>query len=215
MQQPSAATPASGKRSKIISAAEAARLIRDGDTVATGGFVGIGFAENIAVAIEKRFLGEDPESPAGNPRNLTLAYAAGQAASAVTALVTGFSYDRVGARVLFVLPVMVTAVPVLAFSQSAWVAVVGVACWGAANGLQDSTVKALVADLVPSARRATAYGVFAAIQGVAAVSGGALAGWLYQTSLPALVGVVAATQLAMALLLIFTLRWQRQHEAPC
>ena len=78
MQQPSAATPASGKRSKIISAAEAARLIRDGDTVATGGFVGIGFAENIAVAIEKRFLGEDPESPAGSPRNLTLAYAAGQ-----------------------------------------------------------------------------------------------------------------------------------------
>ena len=78
MQQPSAATPASGKRSKIISAAEAARLIRDGDTVATGGFVGIGFAENIAVAIEQRFLGEDPESPAGSPRNLTLAYAAGQ-----------------------------------------------------------------------------------------------------------------------------------------
>ena len=146
---------------------------------------------------------------------IPLAYAAGQAASAVTALVTGFSYDRVGARVLFVLPVMVTAVPVLAFSQSAWVAVVGVACWGAANGLQDSTVKALVAALVPRARRAPAYGVFAAIQGVAAVSGGALAGWLYQTSLPALVGVVAATQLAMALLLIFTLRWQRQHEAPC
>lgn len=78
MQQPSAATPTSGKRSKIISAAEAARLIRDGDTVATGGFVGIGFAENIAIAIEQRFLGEDPESPAGSPRNLTLAYAAGQ-----------------------------------------------------------------------------------------------------------------------------------------
>lgn len=78
MQQPSAATPASGKRSKIISAAEAARLIQDGDTVATGGFVGIGFAENIAIAIEKRFLGEDPQSPAGNPRDLTLAYAAGQ-----------------------------------------------------------------------------------------------------------------------------------------
>ena len=78
MQQPSAATPASGKRSKIVSAAEAARQIRDGDTVATGGFVGIGFAENLAVAIEKRFLGEDPASPAGSPRDLTLAYAAGQ-----------------------------------------------------------------------------------------------------------------------------------------
>jgi propionate CoA-transferase len=64
--------------SKIISAAEAARKIRDGDTVATDGFVGIGFAENIAIAIEQRFLGNDPESPAGSPRNLTLTYAAGQ-----------------------------------------------------------------------------------------------------------------------------------------
>ncbi len=66
------------KRSKIVSAAEAVRHIRDNDTVATDGFVGIGFAENIAVAIEQRFLGNDPQSPAGSPRNLTLTYAAGQ-----------------------------------------------------------------------------------------------------------------------------------------
>jgi propionate CoA-transferase len=66
------------KRSKVVSAAEAVRLVRDGDTVATGGFVGIGFAENIAVALEKRFIGEDPQSEAGSPRNLTLFYAAGQ-----------------------------------------------------------------------------------------------------------------------------------------
>ncbi len=52
--------------------------MRDGDTVATSGFVGIGFAENLAVALEKRFLGEDPESPAGTPRGLTLVFAAGQ-----------------------------------------------------------------------------------------------------------------------------------------
>ncbi len=68
----------SDKRSKVVSAAEAVRLIRDGDTVATGGFVGIGFAENIAVALEKRFLGEDPEAEKGTPKNLTLFYAAGQ-----------------------------------------------------------------------------------------------------------------------------------------
>ncbi len=37
---------------KIVSAEEAVRLIRDGDTIATGGFVGIGFAEEIAVALE-------------------------------------------------------------------------------------------------------------------------------------------------------------------
>jgi propionate CoA-transferase len=65
---------------KVVSARDAVRLIKDGDTVATGGFVGIGFAENIAVALEQRFL----EAAAGDvhglgsPRNLTLVYAAGQ-----------------------------------------------------------------------------------------------------------------------------------------
>src|SRR5581483_7522575 len=66
------------RRNKILTATEAARLVRDGDTVATGGFVGIGFAEAIAVALEKRFVGEDPRSPPGTPRGLTLVYAAGQ-----------------------------------------------------------------------------------------------------------------------------------------
>ena len=69
---------ASGRRSKIVGAAAAVRLIGDGDTVATGGFVGIGFAENIAVALEQRFLGNDPQAPQGGPRGLTLVYAAGQ-----------------------------------------------------------------------------------------------------------------------------------------
>jgi len=60
------------RRSKVTTAAVAVAAIQDGDVVATGGFVGIGFAENIAVALEQRFL----ETLA--PRNLTLIYAAGQ-----------------------------------------------------------------------------------------------------------------------------------------
>ena len=59
-------------KSKIVSSAEAVMLIHDGDTVATGGFVGIGFAEAIAVALEDRF--EQTQTP----RDLTLVYAAGQ-----------------------------------------------------------------------------------------------------------------------------------------
>ncbi len=59
-------------RNKIVTAAEAVGRIRDNDTVATGGFVGVGFAENIAVALEARF------TSCGLPRNLTLLYAAGQ-----------------------------------------------------------------------------------------------------------------------------------------
>jgi propionate CoA-transferase len=70
----------SSERGKIVSAADAVRLIRDGDTVATGGFVGIGFAEGIAVALEELFLSEEQAhfQATGKPKNLTLVYAAGQ-----------------------------------------------------------------------------------------------------------------------------------------
>lgn len=64
--------PTRMKRGKIVSAEEAVRVIRDGDTVATGGFVGTGFAEEIAVELEAYFL------RTGKPRDLTLIYAAGQ-----------------------------------------------------------------------------------------------------------------------------------------
>src|SRR5690349_2683097 len=65
---------------KVMPAVDAVRLIRDGDTIATGGFVGIGFAEEIAIALEELFLETDAQilQAVGKPRNLTLVYAAGQ-----------------------------------------------------------------------------------------------------------------------------------------
>jgi|tagenome__1003787_1003787.scaffolds.fasta_scaffold20984519_4 propionate CoA-transferase len=67
-------------RGKLVSAEEAASLIRDGDTVATGGFVGIGFPEEIAIEIEKLYLAkEEHPVPTGKKLgNLTLIYAGGQ-----------------------------------------------------------------------------------------------------------------------------------------
>jgi propionate CoA-transferase len=65
-------------RNKVVTAEQAVRLIHDGDTVATGGFVGIGFAEGIAIALEQRFLAARELSGVGAPRDLTLVYAAGQ-----------------------------------------------------------------------------------------------------------------------------------------
>ena len=59
-------------RSKIVTADEAIALIRDGDTVASTGFVQTGFAEALLSALERRFLAT------GSPGNLTLFAAAGQ-----------------------------------------------------------------------------------------------------------------------------------------
>ena len=59
-------------RSKVMTAADAVARVRSGNTIATSGFVGIGFPEAIAIALERRFL------DGGEPRDLTLVYAAGQ-----------------------------------------------------------------------------------------------------------------------------------------
>jgi MFS family permease len=137
-------------------------------------------------------------------------YAAGMAAEAVASLGTGFAYDRVGGGTLLLLPVAVAFVPVLVFTQRVGVAVCGVLLWGAATGVQDSTVKALVADLVPAGRLATAYGAFAAFQAVAALVGGGLAGWLYDTDRGALVtGIAVAEAVALVLLAGVLIRSRR------
>jgi propionate CoA-transferase len=60
------------RTSKVVPAKEAGRLIKDGDTVATGGFCGAGFAEDLAIHLEERYL------ETKKPKGLTLVYAAGQ-----------------------------------------------------------------------------------------------------------------------------------------
>lgn len=128
-------------------------------------------------------------------------YAAAMGTEAVASLATGFAYDRVGGGTLLLLPVVVAFVPALVFTDRVPVAIAGVLLWGAATGVQDSTVKALVADLVPAARLATAYGAFAAFQAVAALAGGGLAGWLYDVHRGALVDTVVAAQVIGLVLL--------------
>jgi len=57
---------------KVISGADAAALIKDGDTLTTSGFVGIGVPDALLAALEARFL------ETGAPRDLSLVFAAGQ-----------------------------------------------------------------------------------------------------------------------------------------
>ena len=56
------------KKNKIVSGEEAVRIIRDGDTVVFGGFVGVGAPEEIALELERYYL------ETGKPRDLTLMF---------------------------------------------------------------------------------------------------------------------------------------------
>lgn len=131
-------------------------------------------------------------------------YAAAMAADALAALVSGYSYDRFGGKSLAALPLLSSMVVLFAFSGNTAMIVAGALLWGAAVGIQESTLRAVVADMVPAPRRASAYGVFAAGLGAASAVGGALVGWLYEISTGMVVVVVVAIQL-VALLSMFTI----------
>ncbi|WP_162296140.1 MFS transporter [Mycobacteroides abscessus] len=124
-----------------------------------------------------------------------IVYAAAMAADAVAALLSGWAYDRVGPKSLAALPIVGATVPMLAFTDSLPGIVLGALLWGATVGIQESTLRAVVADLVPPPRRATAYGVYAAVLGTATAIGGALTGYLYGVSIPMLIAVVGVIQL--------------------
>lgn len=140
-----------------------------------------------------------------------LIFALGMLAAAVSALGNGWAYDRVGPSVLLVVPVLVTGIPVLTLSTAVPIAVVGVVVWGATVGIQDSTVKALVAELAPSSRRGTGYGIFAVLQGATTFAGATLAGALYNDRM-LLTVIIAVAQLCALVLLVTVIRRRRRFE---
>jgi MFS family permease len=133
-------------------------------------------------------------------------YATAMGADAVAALASGRSYDRRGLRALVVLPVLAAAVPWLAFSTTAVVAWAGAIAWGAALGVQESTMRAAVADLAPQGRRGTAYGTFTASYGVAWLGGSTLVGVLYDVSTTTVALAVTAIEAAALVLFVAVVR---------
>src|SRR5690606_27730496 len=78
---------------RIISAAEAAALVRDEDVLIVGGNGGTGAAESVLVALENRFL------ETGTPRDLTLFHVTG--IGAVTEMgLSHFAHEGLVRRVI-------------------------------------------------------------------------------------------------------------------
>jgi MFS family permease len=110
-----------------------------------------------------------------------IVYAVAMAVDAVAALITGNLYDRIGPKTLLALPVTSALIPWFAYGETFATIIAGAVIWGLATGVQESTMRAYVADLVPSNKRATSYGIFSLFTGVGTLLGGTIAGTLYAT----------------------------------
>ena len=135
---------------------------------------------------------------------IPLLYGLAMGVDAVVALIIGKAYDRIGLVSLLALPLLTIPIPLLGFSESYLLVVAGVALWGAVMGIQETIMRAAIADLTPHARRGLAYGIFNTAYGCAWFAGGLAIGVLYEHAI-AFAVVFAAVMEVIALPILFIL----------
>ena len=142
---------------------------------------------------------------------IPVVYAVAMGVDALAALVSGRWYDRIGIRGLVVLPILAAVIPWLGFSSSTAVVIAGMLIWGVVMGIQESTMRAAVADLVPDARRGSAYGIFTAVYGLAWLAGSVVIGLTYERSV--ILSAVVVTVVQGAALVVFLVARPHHHHA--
>ena len=132
-----------------------------------------------------------------NGGTLPLLYAGAMLVDAAAALIFGLMYDKSGVRALAISTVISAPFAIFVFGMNSVPALLfGIALWGVGMGAQESILKAAVTKMVPKSSRATGYGVFECSFGVFWFLGSWLLGVLYDISIPAMIAVSVAAQLA-------------------
>ena len=129
-----------------------------------------------------------------------LVFALAMLVDGVSGLLMGRIYDRRGPKVLLLVPVAACGAAI-AFSHTAALVWIGVAVWGVVNGVLDSTVKAVVTELVPPDTRSIAFGWLAFVRGLGLLAAGVALGIAYDHSITLVVWLIlGANAVALAVL---------------
>jgi predicted MFS family arabinose efflux permease len=114
---------------------------------------------------------------------IPMMYAIAMGVDALAALLVGKTYDRIGLISLLAVPLLTLPIPFLAFSHSYSLVLMGIILWGMVMGIQETIMRAAIADLTSVERRGFAYGIFNTAYGAGWFLGGALMGLLYEPSI--------------------------------
>jgi MFS family permease len=117
---------------------------------------------------------------------ISVSFAVAMGAGALAAPMLGRFFDRVGKPVIGVALAITALATPLAFLGNGWLAGIGVALWGVGIAVQDALLLALVATAI-ARKRATAFGLYDLVFGIAWFAGSVMAGVLLDRSILSLV----------------------------
>lgn len=126
-----------------------------------------------------------------------LLYALAMLVDAAVAPVSGRLYDKKGIILLLTIPIVGILIPFLGFGMSREMIYGAAVLFGVSMGVQETVLRAVIADRIQVSKRGTAYGIFNTVYGAGFLLGGVLVGWLYENIqvmapiAPAIISVLA------------------------
>jgi len=145
---------------------------------------------------------------------IPLLYSLAMGVDALAALLFGHLFDKFGVKALQISTFIAAfSVPVFFLFNGLWAVIVGVVLWGIGMGAQESILKAVISSVVSKEKRATAYGIFYSVFGLAWFLGSTLIGIVYGYSLLIIVIYSLVMELAaVAFLFIFSFIQRREQK---
>ena len=165
---------------------------------------GMGFINFALLAFHAKTTGLLPDAA------IPFWYAAAMAANGLAAFFVGRLYDKKGLKVLYAVPLLSLPLPFLGFlGTSSGLLIAAILLFGFSLGIQETVIKAGIADLTPLKKRGTGYGIFNTMNGVGLLASGAVMGLLYDVSPLAVCAFSATAEIAGLVVLIVLLHGKK------
>jgi MFS family permease len=171
-------------------------------------FVGMGYSDFplIAYHVKKHAIIED--------RLIPLLYSLTMVVSAISALIFGRLFDRIGLFAVILGVACSMFFSWFAFLGGIFGIIAGIILWGIGMGVQESIMRAAIANMMTSSARGKAFGVFNASYGVFSFVGSAIIGFLYDRSVIYLVWFSIISHILAIILLLYVSGGRKFNHDP-
>ena len=169
--------------------------------VAAGALIAAGFADFSLISFHFQHAGIISQI------TIPLFYAVAMGAGALTNLIFGRLFDRVGFPIVIVAFLLGALFAPLVFLGHFWLALTGMVLWGIGMGAQNSLLKALLTGILSVSKRSTGFGLFYTGYGIAWFLGSAAMGYLYDTSILSVVVFSVLFQLLALPVFLWARSW--------
>lgn len=144
---------------------------------------------------------------------IPLLYAGAMLVDAAIAPIAGRLYDTKGIILLLPIPLIGIILPFMGFGMSRELIFLSAILFGISMGIQETVLRAAIADRIHISKRGTAYGIFNTIYGAGFFIGGILVGWMYENYTAYAPVVPAVVSLAACIVFIRVWRSSDRQES--